>query len=189
MRHPRSRSRSATLGVLLGAALLAAPAWSGSDRVSSSDDSTAGRGLPENFQQVASGIFRSAQPAPEALRIAQRRGIRTLLVLRSEIPAAERDAAAGLGLDVVHVPMSGESLPSMEQVDRALDVIVDPARRPVLVHCVHGEERTGAVVAAYRVAVEGWTPDAAEREALALGFGFDDLARFLVRYREHRSAR
>jgi protein tyrosine/serine phosphatase len=175
--------------VLLGAALLASPAWSGSNRASSSDGSTAGRGLPETFQQVASGIFRSAQPTPEALRIAKARGIRTLLVLRTEVPESERDAAAGLGLDVVHVPMSGESLPSLEQVDRALEAIVDPARRPVLVHCAHGEERTGAVVAAYRVVVEGWTPDAAEREARSLGFGFDGLAGFLARYREHRSAR
>jgi hypothetical protein len=39
------------------------------------------------------------------------------------------------------------------------------------------------------VVAEGWDPAAAEKEALDLGFGFDDLAEFLVRYREHRSGR
>jgi protein tyrosine/serine phosphatase len=85
--------------------------------------------------------------------------------------------------------MDGSQMPSVEEVDRALAVLLDPARRPVLVHCAHGEERTGAVIAAYRVVAEGWDPAAAEAEALELGFGFDDLRDFLVRYREHRRSR
>jgi protein tyrosine/serine phosphatase len=85
--------------------------------------------------------------------------------------------------------MDGTQMPSVEEVDRALEVVLDASKRPVLVHCAHGEERTGAVIAAYRVVAEGWDPAAAEKEALDLGFGFDDLAEFLVRYREHRSGR
>ena len=136
-------------------------------------------------QEVAPGIFRSAQPDPAGLRAVQKRGVRTVVVLRTKIPEEEREAAARLGLELVHVPMDGTKMPSMEEVDRALTVILDPSKRPVLVHCAHGEERTGAVIAAYRVVVEGWDPAAAEAEALELGFGFDDLGGFLVRYRDH----
>jgi len=136
-------------------------------------------------QEVAPGIFRSAQPDPEELRAAQKRGVRTVVVLRSRIPDEERKAAAELGLELVHVPMDGTKMPSMEEVDQAMTVILDPSKRPVLVHCVHGEERTGAVIAAYRVVADGWDPAAAESEALELGFGFDDLRDFLVRYRDH----
>ncbi|HUV86117.1 MAG TPA: hypothetical protein VMX79_03305, partial [bacterium] len=45
-----------------------------------------------------------------------------------------------------------------------------PARRPVFVHCHAGVDRTGFVVAAYRVKVEGWTPEKAYEEMARLGF-------------------
>jgi protein tyrosine/serine phosphatase len=137
------------------------------------------------FEEVAPGIFRSAQPDPEDLRAVRERGVRTVLVLRTSVPKRERETAAEIGLEVRHVPMDGTSIPSMAEVDRALEVILDPSQRPVLVHCAHGEERTGAVIAAYRVVVQGWDPAEAEAEAKRLGFGFDDLGDFLTRYREH----
>jgi len=136
-------------------------------------------------REVAPGIFRSAQPDPGGLRAVQERGVRTVVVLRTAIPEEERSAAAQLGLELIHIPMDGTKLPSMEEVDRALAVILDPSKRPVLVHCAHGEERTGAVIAAYRVVAEGWDPAAAEAEAIELGFGFDKLRDFLVRYQDH----
>ena len=140
-------------------------------------------------QEVAPGIFRSAQPDPRELRAVRERGMRTVVVLRTSIPQDERSAAAQLGLELVHVPMDGATLPSFEEVDRALAVVLDASKRPVLVHCAHGEERTGAVIAAYRVVAEGWEPAAAEAEAIRLGFGFDGLADFLVRYRDHWQSR
>jgi protein tyrosine/serine phosphatase len=139
-----------------------------------------------NFAQVAPGIFRSGQPDPQELSAARQDGIKTLLVLRSRIPEAERRVAARLGLAIVHVPMDANDIPPMDQVDRALDVVLDPSRRPILVHCAHGQERTGAVIAAYRVVSESWTPAAAEKEALDFHFRFKNLADFLARYREHR---
>ena len=115
--------------------------------------------------------------------------MRTVVVLRTSIPQHERSAAAQVGLELVHVPMDGAKLPSFEEVDRALAVVLDASKRPVLVHCAHGEERTGAVIAAYRVVAEGWEPAAAEAEAIRLGFGFDGLGDFLVRYRDHWQSR
>jgi protein tyrosine phosphatase (PTP) superfamily phosphohydrolase (DUF442 family) len=173
----RGRSgRLATLAALLATALGAA--WAGA---AGSEEA-----LP---QEVAPGIFRSAQPDAAALRALRQRGLRTVVVLRTKVPQEEREAAARLGLELVHVPMDGAQMPSLEEVDRALSALLDASKRPVLVHCAHGEERTGAVIAAYRVVADGWEPAAAEAEALALGFGFDDLAEFLVRYRDHRLSR
>lgn len=43
--------------------------------------------------------------------------------------------------------------------------------KPILVHCEHGEDRTGLIIAAYRVtACDGWTKEAAWNEALAHGY-------------------
>jgi hypothetical protein len=38
------------------------------------------------------------------------------------------------------------------------------------VHCTHGQDRTGLVVACFRVQCEGWSKDAATVEMLSLGF-------------------
>ena len=173
--HPRSRALSLVVASLVGALAAAGVAPAGSEKA-----------LP---QPVADGIYRSAQPGAEELRVAKERGVRTVVVLRSSVPERERREAASLGLDVVHVPMDGTQMPSIEEVDRALEVVLDESRRPLLVHCAHGEERTGAVIAAYRVVAEGWEPAAAEKEAVGLGFGFDGLRAFLERYREHRQGR
>lgn len=41
---------------------------------------------------------------------------------------------------------------------------------PVLVHCEHGEDRTGLVIAAYRVLFPKWTKEEAMHEALIFGY-------------------
>jgi protein tyrosine phosphatase (PTP) superfamily phosphohydrolase (DUF442 family) len=161
------------IGTLLASAL--APAWARSAHA---------QRTPPGFREVVPGVFRSAQPDPGDLRAIRELGVRTVVVLRSAVPEAERETAARVGLELVHVPMDGTKIPSMEEVDRALAVILEPSKRPVLVHCAHGEERTGTVIAAYRVVAEGWDPAAAEAEALKLGFGFDDLGDFLAGYRD-----
>jgi protein tyrosine phosphatase (PTP) superfamily phosphohydrolase (DUF442 family) len=176
-------------GALLLVSLAADLAW-GTGGSAAPKGSFADGGVgPVNFAQVAPGIFRSGQPDPQELSTARQHGIKTLLVLRAHLPEAEREAAARLGLAVVHVPMEAKDIPPMDEVDRALDVVLDPSRRPILVHCAHGQERTGVVIAAYRVVSENWTPAAAEKEAQQFHFGFKNLAAFLARYRAHRTTR
>jgi len=51
-----------------------------------------------------------------------------------------------------------------------LDQIVGDIRPNTFIHCEHGQDRTGLVVACYRVRVQHWTKAAAEKEMLAHGF-------------------
>jgi protein tyrosine/serine phosphatase len=44
--------------------------------------------------------------------------------------------------------------------------LIRQLQKPVLVHCQHGEDRTGLVIAAYRVLAQGWTKEQAMSEAL-----------------------
>jgi protein tyrosine phosphatase len=69
--------------------------------------------------------------------------------------------------------MRKRQTPTDEAVGRFLDVATDPARQPVYVYCKAGVHRTGSLVAVYRIAVDGWTPNDATKEMDA--FGFDSM--------------
>ena len=56
-----------------------------------------------------------------------------------------------------------------------LQIVADPNRAPLLVHCQHGADRTGLMSALYRVAVQGWTKEEALREMTEGGFGFHKI--------------
>lgn len=145
---------------------------------------------PHGFRLVSPGLYRSAQPSLENIGWLSGFGMATLLDLRDPITAAlERRAAERAGIGVKSVPMSGLWAPTFKELDRALAVLTDPATpRPILVHCFHGQDRTGAVIAAYRVIVEGVSP--AQAAAEAQGFGCchlvtRNLRGLLERYRRH----
>jgi protein tyrosine/serine phosphatase len=65
---------------------------------------------------------------------------------------------------------------------KALRIMVDPRNRPLMVHCRHGADRTGAMVALYRVVVQGWTREQAVREMDDGGYHHSWLWRDLDRY-------
>jgi protein tyrosine phosphatase (PTP) superfamily phosphohydrolase (DUF442 family) len=133
-----------------------------------------------NLGQVDAGLWRSAQPTDEGFRSAERLGVRTVVNLR-----AERSDAGGIG----GTGLSGVSIPTRQWNLREDDlrtflvVATDPARRPVLVHCAEGRDRTGVCVAAYRMVVQGWTYEDARREMRAYGAmpWFANLDRLLRR--------
>jgi len=61
-----------------------------------------------------------------------------------------------------------------------LRTLTDPQAGPVLVHCMQGADRTGVVVAAYRVVAQGWPKEEAIREMRQGGFGFHEQFTNLV---------
>jgi protein tyrosine/serine phosphatase len=70
--------------------------------------------------------------------------------------------------------------PEMKDVVRFLRLAGDPARRPVFVHCKHGADRTGMMVAFYRIVRQGWTKKQAIREMVHGGFGFHSIWDHLI---------
>lgn len=119
-----------------------------------------------NLAQVDAGLWRSAQPTAEGFVAARGLGIRTVLNLRTAHEDGPRAAPAGLA--VVDLPMHQWSVDEADLV-AALRIVSDPARRPVLVHCAQGCDRTGAVVAAYRRVYQGWAAEDAVREMRSFG--------------------
>jgi protein tyrosine/serine phosphatase len=71
-----------------------------------------------------------------------------------------------------------------EKVEKVVALMADPANQPVFVHCRQGRDRTGIVVAAYRMKEQRWP--LAHAEAEMQDFGFNDVwvgfARFINAY-------
>lgn len=115
----------------------------------------------DHWDVVKPGIlYRSGQLRPDQLRQAvQRYGIRT--VVNFQLPGgeteAERQLARELKIGFVNLPMPGDGFGEEAQFRKVLEVVDDPARRPVLVHCARGTCRTGSAVALFRFERDGWT--------------------------------
>jgi protein tyrosine phosphatase (PTP) superfamily phosphohydrolase (DUF442 family) len=150
------------------------------------DAEAAANPLP-NFYQVTPQLYRSGQPTQAGVAKIAAAGIKTILKLNADSPA-EQTWADGAGVALETILMSNKVSPTYEQVDQALAVINDASKQPVLVHCHLGHDRTGAVIGAYRVAVQGWPVAKAAAEAKQLGYsapGFDDITAYLQGYLAH----
>ncbi|MCX7794185.1 MAG: dual specificity protein phosphatase family protein [Thermodesulfovibrionales bacterium] len=139
-------------------------------------------GLPglSNVGQVSEGIFRGAQPLPEGYLTLKKMGIKTVINLRNH---SEKEAVEAAGMKSIEIPLSVLKKTSIEDVNRIIEIISNPENQPVYVHCRHGQDRTGIVIAAYRMRIDGWSLKEAEAEMQA--FGFNDLWKNLKEFIRH----
>ena len=128
-------------------------------------------GLP-NLHQVSDTLYRSAQPSAEGMQAAKEMGINTVINLRSF--HSDRDEIGDTGLAYEHIYMKAWN-PEDKEIVRFLQIITDPKRQPVLVHCQHGADRTGTVCAVYRIFIQGWSKEDAIKEMTTGGYGYHPL--------------
>jgi protein tyrosine phosphatase (PTP) superfamily phosphohydrolase (DUF442 family) len=122
----------------------------------------------DNCYRVSADLYRSEQPDQRDLPGLKMLGLRSLVSLYEFFPDPRAFEQAGFRL--FQHRMAAGSL-TEEDLQRELASIRD-APKPVLVHCWHGSDRTGAVVAAYRIAFQGWTQEQAIDELVNGGYGF-----------------
>jgi len=123
---------------------------------------------------VENGITRGGHPDVTDLH-----NFKTIISLEaiSKSTESERKKAEQLGIKYVSSPMDVHQMPEDTQVQYIINLMKDPSNKPLLIHCFHGEDRTGLIVGLYRVYVDHWTPEAAYQEMLKMGFHkkFTDL--------------
>ena len=136
----------------------------------------ASEGLP-NFGRVNDALFRGAQPSASDIASLQRRGVRTIINLRlpGDAWTGEETTARGHGLTYVSVPLRGLSAPTDAQVAQIL-AFIESSPPPVFIHCEHGADRTGTIIACYRMQHDGWPVARAFAEAKSYGFSVFQIA-------------
>jgi protein tyrosine/serine phosphatase len=129
-----------------------------------------GNGEIPRFVEIAAGLYRGGQPTETGLRLLKERGIKTVINLRMEND--ESNLVQRLGMNYVHIPI--EDIRPWSQIPEAaiakyFELVNNPANYPIFFHCRRGADRTGAMAALYRMAVQGWDARRAYSEALDIG--------------------
>lgn len=135
----------------------------------------------ENVAEVAPGLYRGSAPSAEGLDSLARLRVRTVVNLRHYHGTTEEEGCRQRGLDYVRIVLESSDAPSDADVRHFLRIATDPQRQPVYVHCWRGKDRTGVMIAAYRLAVQGWSREDALKEMDAFGFysGWRDLRAYV----------
>jgi Tyrosine phosphatase family len=123
--------------------------------------------------QVEGGLYRSARPQPSQFEEIRQAFTR---ILSLEGRAEDRKEADELSpvlvlsdsITFADIYFTGITQARLDFILQEIDAALSFGK--VLVHCEHGQDRTGLVIAAYRVRKCGWTKEAAMAEALTLGY-------------------
>lgn len=139
-----------------------------------------------NFRQIAAEIYCGGQPNDDGFKILKEKGIKTIINLREEPGqiAREKELVEQLGMQFLSVPMTPFQEPSERAIKQFLEIALHPESHPIFVHCLHGQDRTGAMVCIYRMEAHGHTFDLAYEEMVNGGFHkeFLNLRRAVLRF-------
>ena len=127
-----------------------------------------------NFHKVNEHLYRGGQPRAGGVQRLKELGVKTIINLRGEdeLTRAEQKEAQAAGLKYFNRPMPDLSRPSDEQIARVMAIIDAAENQPVFVHCKRGSDRTGTVIAIYRISHENWTAERAISEAKQHGLSW-----------------
>ena len=123
-------------------------------------------GLP-NFAKISETLYRGAQPTKEGFVELKKMGVKTIINLRAN--HSDRELIKGLKLQYVEIPFNAGDTDE-KNVIKFLNVVTNPNAGIMFVHCQHGSDRSGMMIAVYRMFVQGWTADESMEELPRFGF-------------------
>jgi len=123
------------------------------------------------FAILDDGLYRGGQPTEKGFEFLKQKGIKTVINLRAE-DNSEARTVERLGMHYFHIPVD-EVRPWSEMPPGAIakyfELVNNPDNYPIFFHCLRGADRTGALAAFYRMAVQHWDAKKAYEEARQIG--------------------
>jgi protein tyrosine/serine phosphatase len=128
-------------------------------------------GLP-NFGRISQQLSRGGQPNPVGFAELKKMGIDIVVNLRHQTDEITREQTLvqKQGMQYVSIPWRGSNNPSIEQIVQFLELLRANPDKNVFVHCERGAERTGVMVASYRISHDNWSGEQALNEMERFGF-------------------
>lgn len=131
-----------------------------------------------NLFKVSVDVYRSEQPDHDAFVELSGMGVKSVLNLRTT--EKDDELIGSISIKPYLVPMDAGGFTDEEVVD-VLKVIAN-APKPILVHCRHGSDRTGVVIAMYRIIFQNWTKKDALDELMNGGYGYHTYYKNIPEY-------
>lgn len=146
-----------------------------------------------NLQKAADGIFRGARPiSTDEIQQLAGMGIKNIVDLQGgdmnfkywklmswnepgELPesiAAEKSVANSLNMGFINAPLDSLDVVTVDEdklIDDTLNYMHNQSNQPLYVHCEHGKDRTGLIIALYKVKYLGMSVNDAHDEWVNLG--------------------
>jgi tyrosine-protein phosphatase SIW14 len=123
-----------------------------------------------NLYKLNDSIYRSEQPDKVEFACLGEAGIRSVLNLRSY--HMDSSLVEGSSVKPFTVKMVARKFTDVEIIESLR--ILRNSPKPIVVHCLHGADRTGVVIAMYRIIFENWTREQALDELQNGGYGFHE---------------
>jgi protein tyrosine/serine phosphatase len=154
-----ARRRNSSVQVWILAGLFLVSVWAHAAEI-------AIKGVPR-FSQVNEHLYRGGQPSRAAIAALPKLGIHAVIDLRGtgERAANEEKQVVALGMKYYSVPLPPLAAPTAQQVATILALVEDSENWPVFIHCQRGKDRTGTIVACYRIVHDRWPNERALMEA------------------------
>jgi protein tyrosine/serine phosphatase len=133
--------------------------------------------------KVTDTLYRGSFPNAKGVEWLREQGVRTIINLNGHVDNRYGETVLKNGMRYVHIPLSPSRAPSEESVAKFFSVLGDRSSQPVYVHCLHGVDRTGTMIALFRIREQKWRNEDALAEMIYFkDHGFKQLRDFVARY-------
>ena len=137
------------------------------------------------------GVFLASQPRQADLEWAAQGGVKTVINLRlpDEVKDFdEQEIVTNLGMSYYNPGFDGPAMLTDAVFDQVRDLLANPAKKPVLLHC-SSANRVGAIWLAHRVLDGGLSYEDALAEAKIVGLTLPAYQDKAISYIERRTSR
>lgn len=122
----------------------------------------------KNLYKIDDSLYRSEQPSKKGMMQLQQLGIKTVLNFRNHHNDKNEVIRAQLLIERLALNTNKITYADIVQTLK----VMKKARKPILIHCLHGSDRTGCMIAAYRLVYNNYTKEQAIAELTAPEFGY-----------------
>lgn len=133
-------------------------------------------GIPDYLIVKRGEVYRGGQPSSDGFRYLNRINIKTIIKLNSESLDDEKKQAEQLNINLVIARIEPSDLfhaldaPEHIEVNKAMRTLINQNNWPIYVHCENGWDRTGLIIAMFRVCHDNYSKDDAYNEMIMNGF-------------------